>query len=250
MTGSISFEQIAPVYDATRGGLERGRDKAEEIAPWVEATPVLEIGVGTGAVAVALRELLERPVVGVDLSPAMLATAHDRLGNVVALGDVEQLPVPSGSIGTIVCVWVLQLVGSLDAVFSECIRALRPGGRVVVILGPGEWEPDDMVPLVSAAFADRRRPGGDPDLVRRAAEAAGLVVHATGLNAAATWEASPNDEADRFAQRSFGSVVTMDDATFAAVVEPLIAALRALPDPDQPRRRSSRDHFLVFEKSG
>ena len=45
---------------------------------------VLEVGVGTGAVMIALRER-GHPVVGVDLSPAMLALAQPRLGLGVAV---------------------------------------------------------------------------------------------------------------------------------------------------------------------
>jgi ubiquinone/menaquinone biosynthesis C-methylase UbiE len=89
--GSISFDRAAPTYDATRGGLERGVYLADSIVPHLRPGPVLEVGVGTGAVAVAVRER-GHPVVGVDLSPAMLALAQPRLGPRVAVADGFRLP--------------------------------------------------------------------------------------------------------------------------------------------------------------
>jgi SAM-dependent methyltransferase len=53
--GSFSFDPIAARYDATRGGEARGRFVAEVLDPWLPADgPVVEIGVGTGVVAMAV----------------------------------------------------------------------------------------------------------------------------------------------------------------------------------------------------
>lgn len=78
-TGSVPFDRIADTYDTTRGGVERGGRIAAGVDPWLRPGPVLEIGVGTGAVA---RPLTDRghPVVGLDLSAAMLRGARERLG--------------------------------------------------------------------------------------------------------------------------------------------------------------------------
>ena len=91
---SLSFEPIADRYDATRGGEQRGQRTAANLAPLLDpAAPVLEVGIGTGIVALALRQL-GFTVVGVDLSPAMAQRARRRLGPVVAVADAAQLPSP------------------------------------------------------------------------------------------------------------------------------------------------------------
>ena len=67
MTGSIPFDRVAGTYDETRGGLDRGRRLARILAELLpERARLLEVGVGTGAVAAGLTEL-GRTVVGVDL---------------------------------------------------------------------------------------------------------------------------------------------------------------------------------------
>ena len=110
---SINFDRLAAVYDESRGGLQRGGIYAVAIAPHLRPGAVLEIGVGTGAVALPLVEA-GHAVVGVDLSPKMLAIADDRLGARIALGDVMALPIATASVTNIVAVWVFQLVASVE----------------------------------------------------------------------------------------------------------------------------------------
>jgi ubiquinone/menaquinone biosynthesis C-methylase UbiE len=129
---SLSFEPIADRYDATRGGDQRGRRTAANLAPLLDpAAPVLEVGIGTGIVALALRQL-GLTVVGVDLSPAMAQRARRRLGPVVAVAHAAQLPVADAAIQQAVSVWLLHLVADRAVVLAEVARALRPGGRYLV----------------------------------------------------------------------------------------------------------------------
>jgi ubiquinone/menaquinone biosynthesis C-methylase UbiE len=56
-TGSIAFDAVAKSYDATRGGMERGRRMAATLTELLPADgPLLEIGVGTGLVAASLAQ--------------------------------------------------------------------------------------------------------------------------------------------------------------------------------------------------
>jgi ubiquinone/menaquinone biosynthesis C-methylase UbiE len=128
-----AFDQIAELYDETRGGEQRGDEYAAYVAAHLPAGrgPVLEVGVGTGVVALGLVKLGRR-LVGVDVSAPMARRAHDRLGGVVALGDAAALPMASGSVAHAVSVWVIQAVGDPGAVFGEVSRVLRPGGTYVV----------------------------------------------------------------------------------------------------------------------
>jgi ubiquinone/menaquinone biosynthesis C-methylase UbiE len=101
-----SYERLADRYDAQRGGLVRGAGFAADIAPWVRSHPVFEIGIGTGAIAKPLDDLLQTTIMGADLSPAMAARAKERLGPVVMVADAQRQPVAASRVGTLVLVWV------------------------------------------------------------------------------------------------------------------------------------------------
>jgi ubiquinone/menaquinone biosynthesis C-methylase UbiE len=96
----------------------------------------LEVAIGTG------RNLpLYGPdvdLVGVDLSPGMLAVARrtaSRLGRPVALHEAaaERLPFADASFDTVVCTLAICSVSSRDESIAEMYRVLRPGGRLLLI---------------------------------------------------------------------------------------------------------------------
>lgn len=101
---------------------------------------VLDLGSGAGNdVFVARAEVGESGhVIGVDMTPAMIGKANankDRLGyaNVeFRLGDIESLPVESGSIDVVISNCVLNLVPDKSKAFSEIFRVLKPGGHMSV----------------------------------------------------------------------------------------------------------------------
>ncbi|HEU4759058.1 MAG TPA: methyltransferase domain-containing protein, partial [Dehalococcoidia bacterium] len=85
------YDPIAPFYDETRGGEERGRRIARQLDPLLRRDiPVIDIGAGTGVVARGLQELGHR-VLALDLSREMLRRALPRLGGVALRGDVRRL---------------------------------------------------------------------------------------------------------------------------------------------------------------
>ena len=81
MTDSIAFDRAAEYYDATRGLSEEGvRLTTEALAEVFRgAGPILEVGVGTGQVALPLHDAGVR-VMGVDLSRPMLAKLLAKAG--------------------------------------------------------------------------------------------------------------------------------------------------------------------------
>ena len=94
------YDDVAGFYDATRGGESRGDAFAAELdgrlPPGVG--PILEVGVGTGVVALGLRRR-GRGVIGVDIAAAMLARARARLGPVLARPALDALAtLPTGPI--------------------------------------------------------------------------------------------------------------------------------------------------------
>ena len=110
---SIRYDTVASRYDETRGGLVRGASFARGFAAALGrhgSGVVVDLGVGTGAVALPLREL-GFDIVGFDLSAPMLVRARERLGPSVAQGDAMRFPVRDGSVAAVTMSWLLQLVG-------------------------------------------------------------------------------------------------------------------------------------------
>src|SRR5690242_8119075 len=147
-TESRSFERIAEEYDATRGGVPRGQFYVGAFGRFLPpASTVLEVGVGTGAVALPTTEA-GHDVLGVDLAPAMLARAYERIGARVAVADAHDLPVASQSVDAVVTVWVLHVVGDPARTVREIARVLRPGGRWIVMSSDALPSDDDIAPVV------------------------------------------------------------------------------------------------------
>jgi ubiquinone/menaquinone biosynthesis C-methylase UbiE len=244
---SVSYDRIAARYERARGGLGRARPLAAAVARWLPAAGVVcDVGAGTGVVSGLLAEAGPR-VFGFDISRRMLSQATSRLPGRVAVADATALPVAGASVDALVYVWVLHHVSDLAAAMREARRVLRPGGRAVCVSGMALARPDDDMDVVMHRLDGvlRRTSQDHLPLLARAAAAAGLEAEAEDV-AAYPLESSPNELADAIEQRLFAYLWDLDDATWAAVVQPQVDALRALPGPDRPRRRESRHPVRVL----
>ena len=101
-----------------------------------EHAVVADLGCGTGQVAEALAPFVGQ-VIGVDGSPSMLKAAKKRLqkhANVdLRAGTLEALPVNDGALDAAMLFLVLHHVGDPARCLAEAARALRPGGRLVIV---------------------------------------------------------------------------------------------------------------------
>ena len=138
-TGSTSFDRAAAYYDETRGLTAGGVQKQTELLAGQVGGhgQTLEIGVGTGQVALPLQRA-GIPIVGVDLSEPMLHVLVEKTGDApfpLVLGDATRLPFRDASFGAGVARWVFHLITAWRAALSEAVRVVRPGGVLVFLLG-------------------------------------------------------------------------------------------------------------------
>jgi hypothetical protein len=87
-----------------------------------------------------------------------------------------------------------------------------------------------------------------PPAVLAAAAPAGLRESVQTWTTPRTAETSPNELADSIASKLWSYLWLLDEPTWQDTVAPVIAALRALPDPDRPRRQTARMRLTVLAK--
>lgn len=134
----------------------------------------LDVGTGTGRVLELFGPRVSRGV-GIDLSHKMLSVARANLQRAdlrncqVRHGDMYQLPFNGESFDAAVIHQVLHFADDPGEVIEEAARALRPGGRLVVV----DFAPHEVEAL-RAEYAHRRL-GFDEKEVARWFRDAGLV---------------------------------------------------------------------------
>jgi ubiquinone/menaquinone biosynthesis C-methylase UbiE len=253
VTHSLPFDRIAESYDETRGGEDRGRRFATELARFLDpALRLLDVGVGTGVVALGLSELGYQ-VVGVDLSLPMLRVALRRIGPRVVQADARRLPFADSSVDQAYSVWVLHVVGDVAAVLREVGRVLRPGGRYVVVPAVGD-NPSDPIGAAIRAMQLGLDPQGlrkdNEERLRALGPEAGVHVVARHSWSLQDYSETPTEALRKIETRSHSMLWDATDEQWERFVVPTIAALQALPDPDQPVMRTSTNELVVMEKVG
>lgn len=133
-----SMDEIGEVPDGANMGLGCGNPQA--IAALQTGETVLDLGSGGGFdVFLAARKVgREGFVIGVDMTPEMIAKARNHaeqfeLQNVdFRLGEIEHLPVADETVDVIMSNCVINLSPDKAAVFGDAFRVLRKGGRLAI----------------------------------------------------------------------------------------------------------------------
>ena len=240
---SINFDRIAARYDETRGGLERGAEVAGVIAPHLPADGrLLEIGIGTGLVGHAMG----REVVGIDISEEMLGVAQQRGGLHLARADGAVLPFATDAFVGGYAVWVLHLVQDRHTLLTEVGRVLRPGAPFVVEIAPTfPSAGDEIQAILEKLYSSFGSRYDTPEALAPVASEVGMPIEQV-LSRASTFEQTPAEVVSSIEAKTGAVFWRLTDDEWRTVVEPALAALRALPDPDAPRLRNVINTTLVF----
>lgn len=249
MGRSTSYGRIADCYEQIRGGDTRAEQLAEGLRPWIPDGLVCDVGAGTGIVTDRLR----RPGVDLiccDISPEMLSKASERFPGRVSAGDAKKLPIRNETLDAVIYVWVLHHVGDLAGALVEAKRVLHWNGRVLAVSGISLPAEDEMGPIFEG-LNDQLRPERitQSQAVATLGSEAGLhIVHESLIRTTSTM--SPNALAESISQRLFAPLWDLPRDVWDTVVEPVIAALRSLPDPARPRHRAFDHPLVVFTEHG
>jgi ubiquinone/menaquinone biosynthesis C-methylase UbiE len=192
----LLYHPLAFTYDAVAWIVSAGEwaDWRRCVIPYLPPGPVLEIAHGTGTLSLDMSER-GYPVIAVDLSPAMGRIARGKIrkwqsrrrsgnsipaaarisraadGPLLVRADVQRLPLPAGSFASATATFPADFLFQMRT-FREVHRALRPGGRWIILpTAFPEW------------LAKRWMPDEDPDAhsslwstTRRALEGCGFSV--------------------------------------------------------------------------
>ena len=142
------FTRIAARYDRVNRLLSLGQDqhwRKEALALALTTLPpdgtLLDVATGTGDVALLARQLYPgRRIVGVDLTPAMVALARQKSAGAEgdtqpqwSVGDGLALPFPDNACDAVISAFMLRNVPDVTLAFAEQTRVVRHGGRVVCL---------------------------------------------------------------------------------------------------------------------
>ena len=239
---SVAFDRAAEYYDRTRGfpeGVEK--DVAALMArtgSLTSASRVLEIGVGTGRIALPVSAHVG-VYVGIDLARPMMDKLRAKQTSELVYpvqGDATHLPFASAAFDAVIAVHVFHLIPAWRDVLVEVARVLRPGallihgwnGRLVVDKLQAIWQ--------QATDETHAAQGAIPHWERETfltnngwREATPIQTHSF------TIQRAPQDFLDSIEQRVFSSIWRMSDEQVArgvTAVKTYIADQHL--DPKQP----------------
>jgi len=139
------FDSVAVRYDLMNdlmsGGIHRLWKSA--MIDWLAPRPdmrLLDVGGGTGDIALRARERGVERIIVVDINSEMLQVGRNRAidkGQCEGLqwlcGDVERLPIAESSVDAFTIAFCLRNVTRIESALAEARRVLKPGGRFLCL---------------------------------------------------------------------------------------------------------------------
>lgn len=123
LTPAVSFARVAQIYDATRAlPAELHHELVDHLAARLRGGRTLDVGAGTGRLAVPLQRDRQLDLVPVDVSREMLSVGQRQGLRNIVIGDARCLPFRDGSFARTTSVHLLHLVAEWTLAVREIAR--------------------------------------------------------------------------------------------------------------------------------
>ena len=196
------FDRVSDVYDETREPLSREAvDRLASILSREGLKSLLEVGVGTGRIALPLQER-GFDLVGVDLSRGMLQKARAKGLQNLFMGDANQLPFREKTFEAVVLAHVIHLLEDPSVTFGLLARIARKEIVAIVRKRDGGASP----------FAEER--DQIREAFRKAAEELGYPLN----QPAGDWRQRFRREEEFVSSSHPSEMLTIDDSEVATTV--------------------------------
>ncbi|WP_324025616.1 bifunctional demethylmenaquinone methyltransferase/2-methoxy-6-polyprenyl-1,4-benzoquinol methylase UbiE [Maribacter sp. BPC-D8] len=139
------FDTISKNYDGLNRVISFGidikwRKKVVEILKKEKPQSILDIATGTGDLAIALVKTGAKKIVGLDISPGMLAVGKEKVTDKklnstieMVVGDSEKLTFDDNSFDAVTVSFGVRNFETLNIGMAEILRVLKPNGTLVVL---------------------------------------------------------------------------------------------------------------------
>ena len=139
------FDEISNKYDTLNRVISLGIDqswrrKVVIIASETAPQRVLDIATGTGDLAIALKKTNATQIIGLDISPGMLAIGKDKVKALsldktitMVLGDSENLSYEDNYFDFVTVAFGVRNFENLEKGLGELFRVLRPQGKLIIL---------------------------------------------------------------------------------------------------------------------
>lgn len=139
------FNAISKNYDGLNRVISFGidvkwRKKVVELLKKKQPNTILDIATGTGDLAIALIKTGAKKIVGLDISPGMLAIGKEKVhkkkldGTIeMVVGDSENLSYGDASFDAVTVSFGVRNFETLETGLAEILRVLKPNGTLVIL---------------------------------------------------------------------------------------------------------------------
>jgi SAM-dependent methyltransferase len=245
-TAYIPFDRAANIYDATRG-FPAGEERAvaaliAQAGNLRKQSRVLEVGVGTGRIALPLTHHVDR-LYGIDLSRLMMQQLRSKPNaGAIRLSEANalQLPFRRAAFDAVLLVHVLHLIADWQHVLREIARVLKPDGLLLCGGNAGDMlQNEQFAPIWSAWRAalppEKIERIGLTQPVREALPPLGWRPIGAPRQHSYTVQRTPNGAYRAIEERQFSNTWRLSDAELQHGLRAVRAAIAAhFPQPDQP----------------